>query len=73
MSAPGEGLDLPWLDGLFVGQLSEEERLTFEQGIKAGLAERSYSGVGGFLGMAKVRVLPISEARSRARAAAGKS
>jgi hypothetical protein len=44
------------LDGLFVGQLSDDEMEAFEAAVKKGRAARSYEGVGGLMGLAKVRV-----------------
>ena len=44
------------LDGLFVGQLNEDELLLFELAIKEGLAYRSYEGGASFMGLAKVRI-----------------
>ena len=43
------------IDGLFVGQLSDEELQSFDAAVAAGLAERSYEGGAGFMGVAKVR------------------
>lgn len=48
--------DLGRLDGLFVGQLSDEEADAFEDAVKAGRAARSYEGVSGLMGLAKVRL-----------------
>ena len=49
-------LPLAWLDGLYVGQLSEGELRMFDQAVKDGWAVRSYNGPGGWLGLAKVRI-----------------
>ena len=48
--------ELDRLDGLFVGQLSVEEMEAFEAAVKKGRASRSYEGVGGLMGLAKVRL-----------------
>jgi hypothetical protein len=45
------------LEGLYAGQLTEEERAAFNFLIAHGLARRTWEGVGGLLGLAKVRVL----------------
>lgn len=50
--------ELDWIEGLFVGQLSDEEMLTFERAVEEGLARRSYEGPAGFMGLAKVRLNP---------------
>lgn len=44
------------LEGLFEGQLNEDEIKSFYRCIQDGYAHRSYEGVSGFLGLAKVRV-----------------
>ena len=47
-----------WLsrvDGLFVGMLDEDEQERFYALCKRGLARETYEGVGGFMGLAKVR------------------
>jgi hypothetical protein len=49
--------DLEHIEGLFVGQLSESEMLTFERAVQAGEARRSYEGGAGFMGLAKVRLI----------------
>lgn len=46
------------IEGLFVGQLTEDELMLFEAAVKAGLACRSYEGGAGFMGLAKVRITP---------------
>jgi hypothetical protein len=46
------------LNGLFIGQLTDEELIILDQAVKDGLAERDYSTPAGFfLGLGKVRVL----------------
>lgn len=44
------------LDGLSVGQLTIPELEALGRLVRAGLADRSYEGVAGFLGLAKVRI-----------------
>jgi hypothetical protein len=56
MLADTDEENIQMLDGLFVGQLDEEELALFEIAIKDGKAARSYEGVAGFLGLAKVRI-----------------
>lgn len=49
-----------WLDemeGVFVGLLNDEESATFQRAVDAGIARRSYEGGGGFMGLAKVRLM----------------
>ena len=48
--------ELSGLRGLFVGQLDQDEMRLFEKGVRAGIAFRSYEGVGAFLGLAKVGI-----------------
>lgn len=43
-----------YCDGLYVGQLSEDERRTFYAMCEEGKAQSTYEGVGGLLGLAKV-------------------
>jgi hypothetical protein len=45
------------LDGLYVGQLTDAELLEFERLIQEGRAVRAYSGAGGLMGLAKVKIL----------------
>lgn len=40
-----------------MGQLGEQEMRTFERAIKDGEAARSYEGVAGSLGLARVRLI----------------
>jgi hypothetical protein len=47
------------LSGLFEGQLDDSEMALFELAIKHGRAVRSYEGAAGFMGLAKVRYLPL--------------
>ena len=49
-------LDLYDLQGMYVGQLTPEELDDFEQACKQGVAYRSYEGLSGIFGMAKVRL-----------------
>jgi hypothetical protein len=44
------------VEGLFVGQLDADEMLLFEAAVKARIAYRSYEGMAGLLGLAKVRL-----------------
>lgn len=48
--------DLNRIEGLFVGQLDGRELRMFERAIADGEAWRSYEGVAGFLGLARVRL-----------------
>lgn len=50
-------MDYLYLEGLFVGSLNDLEMDDFERLVKDGKAYRSYEGVGGFLGLAKVRLV----------------
>lgn len=43
------------IDGLFVGQLSADELEAFTRLERLGKAYRSYEGVAGFMGLARVR------------------
>ena len=49
-------IELKRLDGLFVGQLDSEEMKEFNKAIEEGTAYRSYEGMSGFMGLAKVRL-----------------
>lgn len=49
--------DLTSLNGLYVGQLNSNEFALFEEAINKGWAQRNYDGVGGFMGLAKVKIL----------------
>lgn len=51
--------DLSRINGLFVGQLDASELKMFEQAVMDGRAYRSYEGGGGFLGLAKVRLVMV--------------
>lgn len=44
-------------DGLYVGMLTESEREAFDYLCEKGAARREYGGVGGFMGLAKVRLV----------------
>lgn len=50
------GEALQRLNGLFVGQLSDDELELFEYAVSHGKARRVYEGAAGFLGLAKVAV-----------------
>lgn len=57
--------DLVWLDGMYVGSLSPYERDLFDRAVEQGKARWVYEGVGGFLGLAKVKHLyPRTEGAS---------
>ena len=49
--------DLERIEGLFVGQLGEYEMWLFEHAVADGMAERSYEGGAGFMGLPKVRLI----------------
>jgi hypothetical protein len=49
--------DLERMDGLFVGQLDDYETWLFDHAVADGMAERSYEGGAGFMGLAKVRLV----------------
>jgi hypothetical protein len=49
--------DLERIEGLFVGQLTARELRTFERAVADGEARRSYEGVAGVMGLAKIRLL----------------
>ena len=57
MNSESDKEEIVWLNGLYVGMLSDEEMELLDRCIKAGIAERSYQGPSGMLGLAKVRVL----------------
>jgi hypothetical protein len=61
--------DLVWLDGLFVGSLDAYERDLVDRAIAEGAARLSYEGVGGLLGLAKVRRIPPAESSAPLAAA----
>lgn len=44
------------LNGLFVGQLTEDELELFSWGVCKGYAREVYEGASGFLGLGKVKV-----------------
>ena len=50
-------IDLAGLAGLYVGQLDANELEAFNAACLAGTAQRVYEGAGGFLGLAKVRIV----------------
>lgn len=45
-----------WLDGLYLGSLDAYERERVDQAVAQGIARLTYEGVGGFLGLARVRL-----------------
>ena len=49
--------DLHRIEGLFVGMLNEGEMWLFEKAVEDGIAQRSYEGGSGFMGLAKVRLV----------------
>lgn len=49
--------DLERMEGLFVGYLNDYEMWLFEHAVADGMAERSYEGGAGFMGLAKVRLI----------------
>jgi hypothetical protein len=52
--------DLEFLSGcggLFVGMLDADELAAFDRLCEAGLAQRTYEGAAGFMGLAKVELL----------------
>ena len=51
--------DLERLNGLYVGQLSEEELALFDAAVAEHKAYRSYEGMAGFLGLAKVKLVMV--------------
>jgi hypothetical protein len=52
-------VSLQQLNGLFIGQLTEEELVMFDKAVKDGLAERDYTTPAGFfLGLGKVKIYP---------------
>ena len=57
-------MDLHWIDGLYVGQLDAEELQAFEQAIADGNAQRVYVGASGFMGLAKVRLIPSEQSEA---------
>lgn len=48
------------MDGMLVGMLDDEEIAEFDRAVKDGKARRSYEGAGGFMGLAKVRLIRAS-------------
>jgi hypothetical protein len=49
--------DLARMEGLFVGQLDDYEMWLFDHAVEDGMAERSYEGGAGLMGLAKVRLI----------------
>lgn len=49
--------DLERMEGLFVGQIDDYEMWLFEHAVTDGMAERSYEGGAGFMGLARVRLI----------------
>jgi hypothetical protein len=56
---------LAGLDGLFVGQLDQDETRLLDDACAQGLARYSYEGAAGFMGLARVRLTNKSEQVSR--------
>lgn len=48
--------EIEWMEGEYVGALSEGELRIFQKAVNEGKARRSYEGAGGFMGLAKVRL-----------------
>lgn len=64
MSEPDYSSDIELvrpLDGLHVGQLTIPELEALGRLVRAGLADREYSGAPGFLGLPRVRMMPNTE------------
>ena len=61
------------LNGLYVGQLSDDELLEFERMVADGRAVRSYSGAAGLMGLAKVKVIDAGQSTSAALSTQEKS
>ena len=49
--------ELEHLEGMFVGQLTPEERRIFDEACRLHMAWRDYEGLSGFMGLAKVRLV----------------
>lgn len=47
------------LDGIFVGMLTDDEITQLNDAVARGLARRSYEGVAGFMGLAKIRAVGV--------------
>lgn len=54
-------MELRQIDGLYVGQLEGYELKAFEDAIAEGKAQRIYVGASGFMGLAKVRLIPSEQ------------
>jgi hypothetical protein len=59
--------DLHRLDGLFVGQLDDDELEMFNRACREGRARRVYRGSSGFMGLAKVEVVLAPQESPHAR------
>jgi hypothetical protein len=59
--------DLASLNGLHVGMLTEDELALFNAACRAGTAHRDYGGLGGFMGLAKVRLATPTPSDPRLR------
>lgn len=53
-------IDLSRLEGLFVGQLTDDEMKVFNQAVSDGFAYRQYVGAAGFMGLAKVALHKVN-------------
>lgn len=49
-------MDLSDMDGLFVGQIGMADLSTFDKAVDHGMAQRTYEGLPGHLGLATVRL-----------------
>lgn len=45
------------IHGLFVPQLTQEETIVFDRMVREGRARRTYQGLAGFMGVARVEIL----------------
>ncbi len=57
-------MDLDRMEGMHVGLLDEDELRVFENAVAKGWATRSYEGAGGFMGLAKVRLVRVPAHRA---------
>ncbi len=65
--------DLERLDGLFVGQLDNEEMRLFERAVAEHRAYRGYEGEAGFMGLAKVRLVRVVRSEPESRVEGGRT
>lgn len=49
------------LHGLFVPQLTDEELVVFDRMVREGRARRSYQGLAGFMGVARVEIVELED------------